>query len=150
MKVDLTDKAAAVTGSTGGIGHAIARGLAEAGASVLINGRSQHRVDGALDALKRAVPGADVRGVTADVSTSQGCARLLDAVPAVDILVNNAGIYQPKDFFEITDDDWTRFFQSNVMSGVRLSRGYLPACWSAIGVELFSFLRNQRCTSLRK
>jgi NAD(P)-dependent dehydrogenase (short-subunit alcohol dehydrogenase family) len=126
MKIDLTGKAAAVTGSTGGIGHAIARGLAEAGASVLVNGRSQRRVDRAVSALKQVVPGADVSGVTADVSTSQGCARLLDAVPALDILVNNAGIYEPRDFFDIIDDDWTRLFQSNVMSGVRLSRGYLP------------------------
>jgi NAD(P)-dependent dehydrogenase (short-subunit alcohol dehydrogenase family) len=125
MKIDLTSEVALVTGSTGGIGYAIARGLAEAGASIVINGRSQTRVDSAVDALKRAVPGAGARGAVADVSTAEGCAKLLNAVATVDILVNNAGIFEPKDFFEITDEDWTRFFQSNVMSGVRLSRGYL-------------------------
>ena len=125
MKIDLTGKVALVTGSSGGIGLAIARGLANAGASVVVNGRSQSRADAAVDALKQAVAGADAWGVGADVSTSEGCERLLKAVPVVDILVNNAGIFESKDFFEISDDDWSRYFQSNVMSGVRLSRGYL-------------------------
>jgi NAD(P)-dependent dehydrogenase (short-subunit alcohol dehydrogenase family) len=125
VKIDLTGKVALVSGSTGGIGLAIARGLAQAGASVVVNGRSQSRADSAVDALRRAVAGTDARGVEADVSTADGCEKLLKAVPAVDILVNNAGIFEPKDFFEISDDDWARYFQSNVMSGVRLSRGYL-------------------------
>jgi NAD(P)-dependent dehydrogenase (short-subunit alcohol dehydrogenase family) len=125
VKIDLTGKVALVSGSTGGIGLAIARGLVRAGASVIVNGRSQSRADSTVDALKQGVAGADVRGVGADVSTADGCERLLRAIPAVDILVNNAGIFEPKDFFEISDDDWARYFQSNVMSGVRLSRGYL-------------------------
>jgi len=125
VKIDLTGKVALVSGSTGGIGLAIARGLAQAGASVVVNGRSQSRADSAVDALRRAAAGADARGVEADVSTADGCERLLKAVPAVDILVNNAGIFEPQNFFEISDDDWARYFQSNVMSGVRLSRGYL-------------------------
>jgi NAD(P)-dependent dehydrogenase (short-subunit alcohol dehydrogenase family) len=125
VKIDLRGKVALVTGSSSGIGLAIARGLAKAGASVVVNGRSQGRADGAVNALKQAVAGADVGAIGADVSTSEGCERLRKAVPAVDILVNNAGIYQPKDFFEISDDDWSRYFQSNVMSGVRLSRDYL-------------------------
>ena len=125
MRIDLTGKVALVSGSTGGIGLAIARGLAQAGASVVVNGRSQSRADSAVEALRRAVAGADARGVEADVSTADGCERLLKAVAAVDILVNNAGIFEPQNFFEISDDDWARYFQSNVMSGVRLSRGYL-------------------------
>jgi NAD(P)-dependent dehydrogenase (short-subunit alcohol dehydrogenase family) len=125
VQIDLTGKIALVSGSTGGIGLAIGRGLAQAGASVVVNGRSQSRADSAVDALKQAVAGAEARGVGADVSTADGCAQLLKAVPTVDILVNNAGIFEPQDFFEISDDDWTRYFQSNVMSGVRLSRGYL-------------------------
>jgi NAD(P)-dependent dehydrogenase (short-subunit alcohol dehydrogenase family) len=124
MKIDLTGKASVVTGSTSGIGHAIARGLAAAGASVVINGRSQAGVDRAVAALKQGRPDAEVSGVAADVSTSDGCGKLLQAVPAADILVNNAGIFEPKDFFKISDEDWTRFFETNVMSGVRLSRGY--------------------------
>jgi len=125
VKIDLGGKLALVTGSSSGIGLAIAYGLAKAGASVVVNGRSQSRTDAAVKALKQAVAGADARGIGADVSTAEGCEKLLKAVPVVDILVNNAGIYEPKDFFEISDDDWTRYFQSNVMSGVRLSRGYL-------------------------
>ena len=125
VNIDLRGKVALVTGSSSGIGLGIARGLAKAGASVVVNGRSQRRADAAVNALKQAVAGAEARGIEADVSTSEGCERLLKATPAVDILVNNAGIYEPKDFFEISDDDWSRYFQSNVMSGVRLSRGYL-------------------------
>jgi NAD(P)-dependent dehydrogenase (short-subunit alcohol dehydrogenase family) len=126
MRIDLSGKTAVVTGSTGGIGFAIARGLAEAGASVVINGRKAMTVDQALGILKRALPGADIRGVTADVGTAEGCALLLRAEPSADILVNNVGIFGPQDFFETEDEVWTRFFEVNVMSGVRLSRAYLP------------------------
>ena len=125
MKIDLSGKTALVTGSTAGIGNAIARGLAETGADVVINGRSQAKVDAAVAAITKAVPGAKVRGIAADVSTSAGCKALLAALPEVDILVNNAGIFEPKAFFDIPDEDWSRFFEVNVMSGVRLSRGYM-------------------------
>jgi len=127
MKIDLSGKTALVTGSTSGIGHAVARGLASAGADVVVNGRTQARVDTAVAAIAGAVPGAKVRGVAADVSTADGCNALAADLPEVDILVNNAGIFEPKGFFDIPDEDWSRFFEVNVMSGVRLSRAYLPA-----------------------
>jgi NAD(P)-dependent dehydrogenase (short-subunit alcohol dehydrogenase family) len=126
MKIDLTGKTALVTGSTSGIGHAIASGLATAGAEVVVNGRTQAKVDAAAAVIAKAVSGAKVRGIAADVSTAAGCKALAAAQPEVDILINNAGIFEPKGFFDIHDEDWSRFFEVNVMSGVRLSRGYLP------------------------
>ncbi len=125
MKIDLSGKTALITGSTAGIGYAIAKGLAAAGSEVVLNGRGKARVDEAVAKLTKAVPGAKVRGIAADVSTSSGGKQLLAALPDVDILINNAGIFEPKDFFEIPDEDWSRFFEVNVMSGVRLSRAYL-------------------------
>jgi NAD(P)-dependent dehydrogenase (short-subunit alcohol dehydrogenase family) len=92
----------------------------------VVNGRTQGKVDAAIAALAKAAPGAKIRGVAADVSTAAGCATLVGALPDVDILVNNAGIFEPKGFFEISDDDWSRFFEVNVMSGVRLARAYMP------------------------
>jgi NAD(P)-dependent dehydrogenase (short-subunit alcohol dehydrogenase family) len=126
MKIDLTGKTALVTGSTAGIGRAIAEGLASSGADVIVNGRKQESVDKAAAAISSAVPGAKARGVAADVSTAEGCKTIVSAAPHVDILVNNAGIFEPKGFFDIPDADWTRFFEVNVMSGVRLSRAYMP------------------------
>jgi NAD(P)-dependent dehydrogenase (short-subunit alcohol dehydrogenase family) len=125
MKIDLAGKTALVTGSTSGIGHAIAKGLAAAGASVVVNGRTQTKVDAAVAALAKALPGGKVRGIAADVSMAAGCNGLVTALPDVDILINNAGIFEPKGFFDIPDEDWTRFLEVNVMSGVRLSRAYL-------------------------
>ncbi len=127
MKIDLTGKIAVVTGSTVGIGFAIAKGLAEAGATVVVNGRKPDTVNAAIERLKQAVPNAKVRGVPADLATAEGCAALVKAEPVADILINNVGIFGPKDFFEIPDEEWTRFFDVNVMSGVRLSRLYAPA-----------------------
>jgi len=125
MNIDLSGKTALVTGSTAGIGYAIAKGLAASGAEVVINGRGQDKVDAALAKLGQAVSGAKVRGIAADVSTSEGCDVLTKALGDVDILINNAGIFEPKNFFKIPDADWSRFFEVNVMSGVRLSRAYL-------------------------
>jgi len=123
MKIDLSGKTALVTGSTAGIGHAIAKGLAASGASVVINGRGRDKVDAAVRKLEGT--GAKVRGIAADVSTAAGCKALVADLPEVDILINNAGIFEPKGFFEIPDEDWSRFFEVNVMSGVRLSRAYM-------------------------
>ena len=126
MKIDLSGKIALVTGSTSGIGHAIAKGLAVAGADVVVNGRSQGKVDAAVAGIGKAASGGKVRGIAADVSTATGCKALVAALPQVDILINNAGIFEPKDFLDIPDEDWSRFFETNLMSGVRLSRAYLP------------------------
>src|SRR4051794_37777333 len=126
MKIDVSGKTALITGSTAGIGHAIAKGLAGAGADIIINGRSQGKVDAAVAAIARLHPGRQVRGIAADVSTEAGCKALIAAQADVDILINNAGIFEPKGFFDIPDQDWTRFFEVNVMSGVRLSRAYMP------------------------
>ncbi len=127
MKIDLTGKTAIVSGSTAGIGLAIATGLAGAGATVIVNGRTQAAVDQATSIIRTLHPTASLRGVAADLGNAEGCARLVDAEPDCDILVNNLGIYSLKDFFELPDDEWTRFFEINVMSGVRLSRAYAQA-----------------------
>jgi NAD(P)-dependent dehydrogenase (short-subunit alcohol dehydrogenase family) len=124
MKIDLSGKTVLVTGSTAGIGHAIAKGLAATGADVVLNGRTEAKVDAAVAALSRE--GGKVRGFAADVSAAAGCKALLAALPEVDILINNAGIFEPKGFLDIPDEDWSRFFEVNVMSGVRLARAYLP------------------------
>ena len=131
MNIDLSGKTAVVTGSTAGIGLAIAKGLAASGASVVINGRKPGTIDHAVDVIKAASPGASVHGIVADVATAAGCDALVAAVPATDILVNSAGIFEPKPFFEIPDEDWKRLFETNVMSGVRLSRAYMPAMLKA-------------------
>lgn len=125
MNIDFTGTTALVTGSTTGIGKAIARGLAQAGAEVIMNGRSQANVDKAVASILNVTPRVKLRGVAADVSTAEGCEHLAKVAPDVDILVNNAGIFAPKDFFDIADDEWKSFFDANVMSGVRLSRAYL-------------------------
>jgi NAD(P)-dependent dehydrogenase (short-subunit alcohol dehydrogenase family) len=127
LKIDLSGKTAIVTGSTGGIGLAIARGLAACGATVVINGRDRTAVDSASVAVRAAVPAAKLRGVAADLSVAPGCAALVKTEPTCDILVNNVGIYGPQDFFDIPDSEWTRFFELNAMSGVRLARAYMPA-----------------------
>ena len=127
MNIDLTGKTALVTASTAGIGFAIAEGLARAGARVALNGRTQSSVENAKNKLAAKVPNAELVAIAADLSDAKGVATVREALDEIDILVNNAGIYGPQDFFETGDDVWERYFQVNVMSGVRLSRTYLPA-----------------------
>jgi len=127
MDLQLTDRLALVTGSTGGIGFAIAEGLAREGARVVVTGRSQSRVDEALERLAATVPGARAEGIAADCASPSGAQTVFAAVPDVDILVNNLGIYERKPFFEIPDADWMRMFEINVMSGVRFARQYARA-----------------------
>jgi NAD(P)-dependent dehydrogenase (short-subunit alcohol dehydrogenase family) len=125
MDLGLKGKRALVTGSTAGIGFAIAELLAAEGASVIVNGRTTARVEEAVRRVKERSPQAVVEGVAADVSDAAGCAELIDRQPDVDVLVNNVGIFEPKSFEDIPDADWLRFFESNVLSGVRLSRHYV-------------------------
>ncbi|HDS1534347.1 TPA: SDR family oxidoreductase [Stenotrophomonas maltophilia] len=131
MKIELAGRTALVTASTAGIGLAIAQGLAVAGAQVILNGRSTDSVERARLRLLASVPGAEVTGVAADLSDAAGVDTLLAGLPTVDILVNNAGIFGPEDFFETEDATWERYWQTNVMSGVRLSRALLPAMVAA-------------------
>jgi len=126
MKIDLSGRRALVTGSSAGIGRAIAHGLAAAGAGVVINGRREATVRTALEQLRARLPGASLEGIAADVASSQGCDALVRGCGTIDILVNNAGIFEPKEFTRIPDEDWMRFFETNVMSGVRLARALLP------------------------
>jgi NAD(P)-dependent dehydrogenase (short-subunit alcohol dehydrogenase family) len=126
MNIQLSGKTAIVTGSTQGIGFAIARGLADSGATVVINGRSEAAVKRAIAAIEASAPATVVRGVAADLGTAAGCDFLVKAEPRCDILVNNLGIYFLQGFFDIPDSEWARFFEINVMSGVRLARAYLP------------------------
>lgn len=124
MQIDLKNRRAIVTGSTAGIGLAIATGLAEAGAHVVITGRTQERVDAALTTIRKQIPGASLSGIAGDLGAREGIEQLIRQEPDTDILVNNLGIFEPKPFFDIPDEDWQRFFEVNVMSGVRLSRHY--------------------------
>jgi NAD(P)-dependent dehydrogenase (short-subunit alcohol dehydrogenase family) len=126
MELELRNRRALVTGSTLGIGFAIARGLAAEGASVVLNGRKAESVDRAIARIRQEVPGAQVEGVAADASTAEGAQAVFSRVPSVDILVNNLGIFEPKPFFEIPDSDWMRFFETNVLSGIRFARHYAP------------------------
>lgn len=126
MNIDLTGKTAIVSGSTAGIGFAIAKGLAGTGATVIVNGRTQAAVDKAIAAIVAASANARLRGHAGDLGTADGCDALFTAEPHADIVVNNLGIFAQQDFFEIPDAEWSRFFEINVMSGVRLSRTYLP------------------------
>jgi len=126
MDLELRDKLGLVTGSTKGIGLAIAAALANEGARVIVNGRSEASVSAAINEIGGRVPGAALQGFAGDLATADAAADLVARFPAVDILVNNLGIFEPKPFEEIPDEDWQRFFDVNVLSGIRLSRAYLP------------------------
>jgi 3-oxoacyl-[acyl-carrier protein] reductase len=125
MDLGLKGKTALVTGSTGGIGFAIARSLAREGARVVVNGRSEASVKKATASLRAEIPSAELVELAADHGTAQGCERSIAAQPALDILVNNLGIYEAVGFFDEQDDAWQRLFEVNIMSGVRLARHHL-------------------------
>lgn len=127
MNIDLTGRKAVVTGSTAGIGRAIAEGLARAGAAVVINGRRQERVAAALCELRELFPKGEFTGVSADLATPEGAAELFALAPEADILVNNVGTGRPKPFYDIADNEWIDLFELNVMSGIRASRHYVPS-----------------------
>src|SRR6478672_5305155 len=137
MNLRLTDKTALVSGSSKGIGFAIATGLAREGARVIVNGRSEKAVGEAKEQIDQTVPDARIESFAGDLSTAAATETLLQRFPLVDILVNNLGIFEPKSFEDITDEQWRRFFEVNVLSGVRLSRAYLPGMkqrnWGRIG-----------------
>lgn len=126
MRIDLAGRTAVVTGSTGGIGFAIARGLAQAGARVVVNGRSDGSVGDAVERLRDELPDADLVGVAADVATDSGAEQLVEAAGRVDVLVNNLGIFGAVDPLEISDEEWRRYFEVNVLSAARLTRLVLP------------------------
>ena len=125
MDLGLKGKRALVTGSTAGIGFATARALANEGAHVTLNGRTEARVGDAVDRIRRELSNATVDGIAADLSSGDGCRALIGHLPDVDVLVNNLGIFEPKPFEEIPDEDWIRFFETNVLSGIRLARHYV-------------------------
>jgi NAD(P)-dependent dehydrogenase (short-subunit alcohol dehydrogenase family) len=126
MDLDLKNKTALVTGSTAGIGFAIAKLLAQEGATVYINGRSADKIDTAIKQLQLETGNINIRGIACDFSKTDEIDNLLTQLPAVDILVNNVGIFEPKAFEEISDADWLKFYEVNVLSGVRLARVYFP------------------------
>ena len=127
MDLGFKSKTAVISGSTAGIGLAIAATLAAEGASVVVNGRTEERVNAAVKKIRGQHANADIRGVAGDLGTASGIEAFLKQVPDADILINNLGIFEPKPFAEISDADWLRFFEVNVLSGVRLARAYLPA-----------------------
>jgi len=125
MDFGLREKRALVTGSTAGIGFATARALANEGAHVTLNGRTEARVGDAVDRIRRELSNATVDGIAADLSSGDGCRALIGHLPDVDVLVNNLGIFEPKPFEQIPDEDWVRLFETNVRSGIRLARHYV-------------------------
>lgn len=126
MDLQLKNKTVFISGSTAGIGYAIAKGFANEGAIVYLNGRDQVKVDNAVSRIKAENPAAQVQGITADLATVEGFTKLAAELTEVDILVNNLGIFEPVPFFELKDEDWNKLFNTNVLSGVRLTQHFMP------------------------
>jgi NAD(P)-dependent dehydrogenase (short-subunit alcohol dehydrogenase family) len=126
MNLKIDNKVAFISGSTQGIGFACAKKLIQENVHVYINGRTKLNVDTAINKIKLEFPKAKINGIVADLSTQNGCNKLIEELPKIDILINNLGIFEPKNFTEINDEDWLDMFNTNVMSGVRLSRYYFP------------------------
>ncbi len=126
MKLSLENKKVLVSGSTAGIGYAIAKGFAQEGATVYVNGRNGNTVEQAVQRIRTEVPGAIVHGIAADLSTTAGFTTVSSELAEVDILINNLGIFEPVEFFDTTDEDWFTMYNTNVVSGVRLTRFYMP------------------------
>jgi NAD(P)-dependent dehydrogenase (short-subunit alcohol dehydrogenase family) len=124
MDLKIKNKIALITGSTAGIGYAIAKALANEGASVIVNGRKIERVNQAVENLKKETGNVNITGIVADFEDKKQIAKLISELPEVDILINNVGIFEPKAFNDITDEDWFKFYEVNVLSGIRLSRAY--------------------------
>ena len=126
MRIDLTGRRAIVTASTSGIGLAIAKGMLGAGAEVVVNGRRADATEAAVSELRHLFPGCQIAGISADLATREGIEQFISQTGEADILVNNLGMYERVDFFDITDEQWFRMFETNVMSAVRLAREYMP------------------------
>jgi NAD(P)-dependent dehydrogenase (short-subunit alcohol dehydrogenase family) len=147
VNLRLDGKIALVTGSTAGIGFAIARALAREGASVVITGRTQERVDNATQNVRQEIRDAKISGIAADLATPDGISKCIQAVPTVDVLINNLGVYELKPFEQITDDDWHAIIETNFMSGVRLSRRYLPQM-KAVNWGRIIFISSESATNI--
>lgn len=124
MDLKIKSKLALVTGSTAGIGYAIAKVLANEGVKVIVNGRAIGRVNETVEKLKKETGNLNITGLAADFSNKEQIQQLINQLPEVDILINNVGIFEPKAFNDITDEDWFKFYEVNVLSGIRLSRAY--------------------------
>src|SRR3984893_2058664 len=150
MDLGLKGKIAVVTGSTAGIGFAIANTLGAEGAQVIVNGRTQARVEAALEKIRAGTPKADLRAFSADLGTAEGVKSFAKSVSEAEILVNNLGIFEAKPFAEISDADWMRLFEVNVLSGVRLTRKYLPRMLKKNWGRVISFPANPASTFQRR
>lgn len=150
MHMQLKGKIALVTGSTAGIGKAIATSLVAEGATVLINGRREENVNQTIKEIRAQYPDAILQPVVADLGTEQGCQNVIEKYPEVDILINNLGIFEPVEYFDIPDEDWFKLFEVNIMSGVRLTRSYLKKCLKEKKGELSLLLAKQLLCHLKK